>query len=615
MGVDGNGFLKRLILNVRFFIHKSNLFALEKASVLLAILGVCLVWGYLNCLRFGSETIPFEVFVFAVSLCSVSLFLSFLRVNKEKAPFLALASLYIISYGMLTLYSFRYDLFHGADFIGEFVISSVTYHEKRLPLELINIGVGDRAGRYASCLSVTLFPAVLSDISGIEILYLYKFIFPLIGALMPLLLYLLVKEIFEDSRIAFLSAMFLAVSHMQIFLVSYLFRQQLAHFFMLLSIYSILKFRKQRLLLPFIFLACIPLSHYTLTNFATVFLVSFLIAPVAMWILRRKPKKKLVFNPAFLIYYAAVSFIWLYFFSHPIYVQQCSIINEILSLILKYGVGFIIRVLTTGRLIPESEVARGVPGSPIVSGWYYLTVILIGVGILHALFKLCKDEHKMGWTIYSLLIFFMFGVGTLLPVYLKGMDAGRIFSIGELTFASMIALLIFPLLLALVQKRRFLKYLGVIAAVFLLICLPMNLNLADHKRILHYHVEGDIIPEKRAWFYDVEWQDFQFATWMQEHVYSEDWVSVDLRGFMIAYLANHVNKTYQSFPRFSPLSRYLIVHRMFVEDNVWVTPRLSLVYPRHNVSEQQILANSFATYNNGEMVLLTRFDNTTVLFD
>jgi len=597
-------------------VSKINRYSLGKFSVLLAIVGVCIVWSYLHCLRLGLELLPFQAFLLGVSFCSLALFLAFLRVTKEKASVSSLISLYIVCFGMLSIFSFRYDLFHGADFVGEFVISSITYSQKHLPLELLTVGVEDRAGRYASCLSVTIFPAILSDVSGIEILYLYKFIFPLISACVPLLLYLLVKEIFNDARIAFLSAMFLGTSHMQIFLVSYLFRQQLAHFFMLLSIFCILKFRKWKLLvLPLIFLPCIPLSHYTVINFALIFLFSFLVAPLAMWILRRKPKEKLVFNPAFLVYYGAVSYGWLYFFANPIYMQQYNIAVEIFNLAVNYGFSFVMRVLTTGKIRPESEVARGLPGSPIVSGWYYLTIILIGMGILYALFRQSNNERKTGWTLYSLIVFLLFGVGALLPVYIKGMDAGRIFSIGELTFTSMTALLVSPLLLALLQKRRPLKYLGVIAVIFVLVCLPMNLNLADHERILHYHTEDVITPEKRALFYDVEWRDYQFATWIHKHVYAGDWISVDLRGFMIAYLANHVNKTYQSFPRFSPLSRYLIVHRLFTENNIWVTPKLSLVHPRQNVSEQQILANSFATYNNGEMVMLTRFDNATTMFD
>lgn len=206
-------------------------------------------------------------------------------------------------------------------------------------------------------------------------------------------------------------------------------------------------------------------------------------------------------------------------------------------------------------------------------------------------------------------MFLFFGFGVFVTMIVRELDLGRIFAEPFFYFflAVTISLLCFDK-----PKNKLQKYLVVIPIIFILLSLPLNMSLPDHSRILHYHTESSIPMESRISYFDISYSDFQLSYWIQDHVSPNEWLSVDLKGFHIAYLADHINKTYQSFPRFSEQSMFLIIPLYFVRHNLWITPYPYSIYPSQNVTLDHAFLQISLIYNNGQVMLVYRtFTNET----
>ena len=586
-----------------------NSWNIEKICVLMCFLGVSVLWAYLNLVRLNTD-VPFEILVTAVFLCSSALTTSYLRTSKRKISAYSLVILYLVSYGMLTIYSFRYDLFGGSDVIGEYVIASKTLHLRRWPIGSLDIGWGDRAGRYASCLSVTIFPAILSTVSGIRMLDLFKFILPAICAFVPLLLYLIVDDVFQDKRVAFLSATLFAISHLQIFLLSYLFREQIANFFLLLSIYTILKFHKNLGVATLALLGVIfsNAGHAT-ADFSFLLLVAFLVTPLLLRIRGRKNEVLLSWKlPTF---YAAATVLWLFFFANPLFVQHYSVLGGTLTDFVRYFPEYMSKVLATGNIFPsQSLVGSGLPVSVLLKLWYYLSVILVLFGWLFAAIKFNNDPKKLSLTAYCFLMFSLFTFTTFAPGLIPELGAARVFADPFFPLFTGVALSI-PCFLSEKKYLKYGRYIAVLTIVFLFLSLPMNLNLVDYERILHFNSENTLVPQIRAVYFDVSFSDLTFAEWIVEYIPSDSWIAVDQRGFNTAYLADHVNKTYMTYPAYSDLSDFLILHSLYIENGIWITPYHTSVFPSQNITWQDIALQTLIVYNDGTMVLAAKISNET----
>ena len=84
-------------------------------------------------------------------------------------------------------------------------------------------------------------------------------------------------------------------------------------------------------------------------------------------------------------------------------------------------------------------------------------------------------------------------------------------------------------------------------------------------------------------------------------------ISVNHRGYTFGLVANHLNKTYQSYPRFSPKSVFIIAESLFIQYDLWYTWVWG--YGNDNVTFVSIMENNSAVYNNGDTILVMKFDD------
>lgn len=584
---------------------------LDAYSAVLVILGVAIIWFYLNDIRLNIE-ISIMLLYAGVALCSTAITLAFLDVVKKgKATLFSTLFLFILSYGLLTIYSFRYDAFGNWDVIGEYVIASKTAVSGNWPWMDFFMGSMDRPGRYASCLSVTVLPATLSKVTGMDMLTIFRFVMPIIGTFVPIVLFLLVREIFGNEKFAFLTAVLFAISHLFIFSVTSQFREQIGFFFMLLSAYVFVKFREKPLM------TLIPLSGVVLadaghvaSSLTFVVLMGFTVAPFLSLdvkkILRRQTLKQCLYPALFLVYYSVLTYIWLSILAPSkltnIGTRTITMIPEVLTHLPEY----IVQVIKTGRIFPQGSSASGaLLDSPVLRYWYYLQVLLIVTGLLFSLFRFWGKPKGLAWTISGFMVLLIFAITVLAPWYLPELDAGR--TIGAPLLTPFLAGPLWLLWRAHSHNRR-VFFLVVPFLMFLFLSLPLNMSIVDSSRILHYTLEGDMDPLIRADYPDTGYRDLKFAGWIKNYVPEEKGIIVDFRGFLVTYLAYHVEHSYAGSPSFNfTTSDFLILPDYYADHDLWITPYRS--YAPKNASTSEVIASGNVVYHNGRELFIARLPN------
>jgi len=115
-------------------------------------------------------------------------------------------------------------------------------------------------------------------ITGIDIFVIMPKLTPIFGGLSILIFYFFVYELNKDRKIALLSALFLAVAPFHVYQTSHASPLTIGHFFMMLSFYLFLKYRKNtKYTLPLIASTMLLImSHHLTTYFYLIILIFFI---------------------------------------------------------------------------------------------------------------------------------------------------------------------------------------------------------------------------------------------------------------------------------------------------------------------------------------------------
>ena len=157
---------------------------------------------------------------------------------------------------------------------------------------------------YNSALSVVLLAPILASTCGISIVWLFKVVYPLIFALVPVALYLVFRAQTND-KVAFVSA-FLFVAVQEFFVeLSAIARQEIGELFLVLIILVMVdKQLKRRNVLTIIFALALVVSHYSLAYVFISLLIAALLGltvldlPIIQRISRSRQSRSAAKNPA-----------------------------------------------------------------------------------------------------------------------------------------------------------------------------------------------------------------------------------------------------------------------------------------------------------------------------
>ncbi|QHN08748.1 DUF2206 domain-containing protein [Methanothermobacter sp. THM-2] len=165
---------------------------------------------------------------------------------------------------------------------------------------------------YNACLSVTILPAIYKIILNVPAVYIFKFYYGFIGAVMPPAVYLISERILKDRTMAFYAGLLFIFQFSFIYILGWC-RQLVALVFFSLAV-MVLTSRLRELdkkILFIIFMIGTVFSHYTT---AYVFaILAFLIPPI-VWVIGRfsigKPERSYFFGLSVAVLFFAVIFAW-----------------------------------------------------------------------------------------------------------------------------------------------------------------------------------------------------------------------------------------------------------------------------------------------------------------
>ena len=115
-------------------------------------------------------------------------------------------------------------------------------------------------------------------ITGIDLLTVMTKIAPIFGGLSVLVFYFLIYELFKNRKIAILSSLLLAVLPFHVYQLSHASPLTMGHFFMILSLYFFVKYRKKTIYIyPLIFSTLLLIMSHHLTTYFYLITIVFIL--------------------------------------------------------------------------------------------------------------------------------------------------------------------------------------------------------------------------------------------------------------------------------------------------------------------------------------------------
>lgn len=217
----------------------------------------------------GANTITLVWLVFLVMV-----FFAISLIQNKKYDFLRPYIILTLSLSLLWALSARSWHLIGWDIIGEFIIAKATALSGKWSPRNVK-------DAYNSCLSLTILPTVLSNLTSFSIENIFKFVYPFIFAQFPISVYFFLKKI-GNKNLAFLSVLYILAQSFFIQPMVALARQEIAFFFfslLLLTMISTVIKNKAKTFLILIYIFAMVTSHYS-TTYVTIILFSLVYAAV-----------------------------------------------------------------------------------------------------------------------------------------------------------------------------------------------------------------------------------------------------------------------------------------------------------------------------------------------
>jgi uncharacterized membrane protein len=488
--------------------------------------------------------------------------------SEEFLPYF-LIGIYIVALSILLMSTSRYNAITGTtDILDEFSVSKVAFDQGRWPEELMEVQ------HVTGAFNTIIFPVILSQISGLSIEVIFRFVNESLGALIPIFLFIVVKEIFKNIKLASLSAFLYMAGYWFYSLLPNLSKMQFAVLFLLLTFYSIfnsksIKFR----FLAIFFLSQVFLSHYTSGTLTALILVTSLIVSIVINHVPKFLRIKLNYdefiskNTVLLCFGILLS--WLIYGIYPVFQLEVSVIDAM-----------ILSLKDMSHLEPQINITYlfGSKGL-LLTSWFDLQYVLIAVGVIYSFFVFVKgskgDKTKESlWTLWGCILAGMNAMlaipsGPFMTLSMK-LYPDRWMLFGYIFFSFFLAVLLLRLEvfeMRIFRKRLSLKY---IALIFILLSPTMNMLLPFSEDLPMYHPEGILSADRLAKQAIIHTWDHMFAQWISENVPADSIISTDLFGRKIVGMANH-----KSILLGSPDSikgvECLIIPRYYRTNGIWVT--------------------------------------------
>ncbi len=409
--------------------------------------------------------------------------------------------------------------------------------------------------RYMGTLSVTIYPLIVTTIMGITTLDVFRIIFPMLLTTLPLLGFIAMRKYLGDSPLTYLSAALLP----QIFFFPYLQNMDrsivaLIAFLSILIIFN--RNDKGSVIIASLLSFALISSHYTVAYFALVVFLSLLLLPRLFAKLLRQQINSRFLSAKFLVVYVIVLFFWITF-------VFLGMTTDIWSLYLSFS------SLIQGQthFLAEVTYTLSSPRGPILTAWFDIEFLLIGIGGILALLSVLRNKVSSSlakaWMLAGgLLVLFVVTI-SLIPNLGSTIDPDRLISYSLPFFASFIALSLLSL-----PKKRFTVP---IILCFLLLMLPMNLLLPNYSADIRYLPERSLSPQRQLVYrttFALAETGRTATQWMDSHTPLGNYlVATDLVGGLTisTYMLN------TSFTLNPTGGQFLLLSYLYLDYGLWGT--------------------------------------------
>lgn len=258
-------------------------------------------------------------------LCVYPLLSFFFLFFRKKPLFQQVTPLFIFSFAVSLMWALSLRSWHisGFDISTEYKVFSLTKSLGFWDIQTFR-------NAYNACLSITILPTVISNLVPLPQEYIFKLIYPLIFALVPVIIYRIWSE-----KLGYLEGILSSIFFMSfpwfIDPLTTILRQQIAFLYFALLMFILLNInlpKPVRFCCFYLFTATLVFSHYS-TTYATILMFGFsygvglffsilkCIPFIKTWIKNRTfPilgntfKDISLINPIFLIYFCCISYVW-----------------------------------------------------------------------------------------------------------------------------------------------------------------------------------------------------------------------------------------------------------------------------------------------------------------
>jgi len=459
----------------------------EVYSFPLILIGGILTHMYLYTVDF--HLLPISLLFFGVFLQSIGitmLLLPLLMGSRKKInTVLFLTCVLALSFSVNYMRVSRFDMVMGGDTPKEVNGAKIVRLAGSWDPYFATPGLTPPSYKYAGSLAITIFPLIACELIGLSVENFFRFLMSMIVGLHPLYVFIMLRYIFKESPITYLTTALwpqLFFNHQLLEMT----RSGVGLPLLWLIIYIL--FRKpirSHLLLVILAFGAVS-AHYTVSYFGFYILLFIaMLRPLCEFlpILGRViPKPQKVVERSFILAYSVVTLSWLAYCVARLFTwhlqQAQSLLESLLSLnfsgkIMRWEQGFIF------------ESPRG----PIITAWFDMQFLLMGLGGLIALVDCIRRRvTSSAQVIWVLLGSSMIGVlvSTMLPYISLYVEAGRLICYFSPFLCSFMAIV----LLRLRGRSR------PLAVFFLLSMLTMNLLLPAHQNDIMYNSDKELSPER-----------------------------------------------------------------------------------------------------------------------
>jgi uncharacterized membrane protein len=279
-------------------------------------------------------------------------------------------------------------------------------------------------GRFNAMLSITILPTVYSNILGMDPTWVFKLVYPLIFALVPLGLYLLWRP-YIDKKFAFIASfLFMAQSTFFTEMIA-LNRQMIGELFFILLLLLLLnkKVTTQGKFVGFVILGFgLIFSHYAL---AEIFLFLIFAAWAVSALYLKKPNFNLQFS--MIIFFFVAMFVWYIYTSGAVVFDSFMTFTGYIT----NQLGDFFNPASRGQAV---LTGLGLVQSPSILNtvsrvFAYLTEIFIVIGIIALIRKKTHFCFERDFTVFSLVAFVILALTTVVPGLANTLSMTRFYHI------------------------------------------------------------------------------------------------------------------------------------------------------------------------------------------